>query len=274
MGPGIAYLGTVMSGSPTEAAARAHVVEMILDRVLPGWRQGRPVQDKEYSWLRGQAARAKTALERRSELAEKLGENTPDLDAANLHPWAWENGKGYWNHGHYHQAVMQAAIRVNAEPQAKLNRLDVPETALSTRRFHSMIRSVMCRAFGLWKMMAVRRLRTCIGAPAPLQRACTRLSAIPGCMFHTTVVRSKSRWSSSRLSVYWLAGLIRLPSWRGDNIGLRDRSPLERRMWGARTPVMEVPGAQSARPSRTIAVVLCKVNASDWAGSKNESRTR
>ena len=58
MGPGIAYLGTVMSGSPTEAAARAHVVEMILDRVLPGWRQGLPVQDKEYSWLRGQAARA------------------------------------------------------------------------------------------------------------------------------------------------------------------------------------------------------------------------
>lgn len=135
MGPGIAYLGTVMSGSPTEAAARAHVVEMILDRVLPGWRQGRPVQDKEYSWLRGQAARAKTALERRSELAEKLGENTPDLDAANLHPWAWENGKGYWYHGHYHQAVMQAAIRVNAETQAKLNRLDVSETALFNEAF-------------------------------------------------------------------------------------------------------------------------------------------
>ncbi len=135
MGPGIAYLGTVMSGSPTEAAARAHVVEVILDRVLPGWRQGLPVQDKEYSWLRSQAARAKTALERRSELAEKLGENTPDLDAANLHPWAWENGKGYWNHGHYHQGVMQAAIRVNAETQAKLNRLDVSETALFNEAF-------------------------------------------------------------------------------------------------------------------------------------------
>ena len=67
MGPGIAYLGTVMSGSPTEAAARAHVVEMVLDRALPGWRQGLPVQDKECSWLRGQASRAKTVLERRSE---------------------------------------------------------------------------------------------------------------------------------------------------------------------------------------------------------------
>ena len=31
------------------------------------------------------------------------------MDAANLHPWAWENGKSYWNTGHFHQAVMQAA---------------------------------------------------------------------------------------------------------------------------------------------------------------------
>ena len=35
-GPGIVYFGTVMNGSPTKAAARAHVVEKILDRVLPG----------------------------------------------------------------------------------------------------------------------------------------------------------------------------------------------------------------------------------------------
>lgn len=52
------------------------------------------------------------------------------MDAANLHPWAWENGKSHWNTGHYHQAVMQAAIRINAETQAKLSRRDVSETAL------------------------------------------------------------------------------------------------------------------------------------------------
>lgn len=39
------------------------------------------------------------------------------------------------NHGHYHQAVMQAAIRINAETQAKLNRLDVSETALFNEAF-------------------------------------------------------------------------------------------------------------------------------------------
>lgn len=134
MGPGIAYIGTVMRGSPTEAEARAHVVERILDRVLPGWNK-EPVQDGEYNWLRGQASRARAALERRSELAEKLGDIAPEMDVGNLHPWAWEDGKSYWNHGHYHQAVMQAAMRVNAETQAKLNRLDVSETALFNEAF-------------------------------------------------------------------------------------------------------------------------------------------
>ncbi|UAL30700.1 TIGR02391 family protein [Nocardioides rotundus] len=134
-GPGIAYLGTVMRGPKTEASARAHVVEQILDRALPGWKQGRPAKDQEYSWLRDQASRAKAALQRQAELAEKLGDNAPDMDAANLHPWAWENGKSYWDTGHYHQAVMQAAIRVNAETQAKLSRMDVSETALFNEAF-------------------------------------------------------------------------------------------------------------------------------------------
>jgi uncharacterized protein (TIGR02391 family) len=135
MGPGIAYFGTVMNGSRTEASQQAHVVEQILDRVLHGWAADRPKKDPEYSWLRDQAARAKAALERQSELAEKLGDNAPDMDAANLHPWAWESGKSYWNTGHYHQAVMQAAIRINAETQARLGRMDISESALFNEAF-------------------------------------------------------------------------------------------------------------------------------------------
>lgn len=124
-----------MRGSEVEASQRAHVVEQILDRVLQGWRQDRPGQDHNYSWLRDQAARGKAALERETELTEKLGDNAPDMDAANLHPWAWENGKSYWNTGHHHQAVMQAAIRINAEAQAKLGRMDVSETDLFNQAF-------------------------------------------------------------------------------------------------------------------------------------------
>lgn len=132
---GVVYMGTVMRGSATEASERAHVVEQILDRVLPGWSRDRPSKDAKYSWLRDQASRAKAALKREAELAEKLGDNAPDMDAANLHPWAWENGRSYWNTGHYHQAVMQAAIRINAETQAKLGRMDVSETALFNEAF-------------------------------------------------------------------------------------------------------------------------------------------
>jgi hypothetical protein len=133
--PGVVFFGTVMRGPRTEAAERAHVVEQILDRVLNGWRNERPEKDKEYRWLRDQASRARVALERSVELADRLGDGAPDMDAANLHPWAWENGRSYWNTGHYHQAVMQAAIRVNAETQAKLGRMDVSETALFTEAF-------------------------------------------------------------------------------------------------------------------------------------------
>lgn len=135
MGPDVVYFGTVMRGPETEAAAAAHVVEQILDRVLPGWRRERPGKDEEYGWLRDQAARGRAALLRAAELAEKLGDNAPEMDAANLHPWSWENGRSYWNTGHYHQAVMQAAIRINSETQAKLGRMNASETDLFNQAF-------------------------------------------------------------------------------------------------------------------------------------------
>lgn len=135
-GSGVVYMGTVMRGPQTEASERAHIMEQILDRVLPGWRSERPdKKDSDYRWLRDQASRARTALERSAEFAEKLGDTAPDMDAANLHPWAWENGASLWNTGHYHQAVMQAAIRINAETQAKLGRMDVSEVALFNDAF-------------------------------------------------------------------------------------------------------------------------------------------
>ena len=49
-GPGVVYLGTVMRGTPTDASAGAHVVEQILDRVLPGWKSDRPDKDKDFKF--------------------------------------------------------------------------------------------------------------------------------------------------------------------------------------------------------------------------------
>ena len=57
------------------------------------------------------------------------------MDAANLHPWAWENSRSFWNSGHRHQAVMQAALRINAETQAKLGRVDLSEVDLFNHAF-------------------------------------------------------------------------------------------------------------------------------------------
>lgn len=128
-------LGTHARGSETEISQQKYVVEKILDQVLPGWARESPKQDQNYDWLRDQASRAKSALERSAELAENLGDNAPDMDASNLHPWAWERGKSLWNTGHHHEAVMQAAILVNAETQSKLARMDVSEVALFNEAF-------------------------------------------------------------------------------------------------------------------------------------------
>lgn len=135
--PGVSYLGTVMKGSSVDAAESAYVVENIIVKVLPGALRDKPDVDKDYRWLRVRASHAKIALERREELAEKLGDNAPDMNASNLHPWVWESCKLLWNDGHYHQAVMAAAIQVNAETQKKLGRLDISEKELFDQAFSS-----------------------------------------------------------------------------------------------------------------------------------------
>jgi hypothetical protein len=139
------YVGSshpsVMSSSqrtPDKVVAQhAHVVEQILDRATPGWRTslGEPPKNRKWNPLRDAAARCKAALEREDEIREHLGDGAPKLDAGQLHPWAWENGASYWRTSHFHQAVMQSAIRINAETQAKLGRRDISETDLFNQAF-------------------------------------------------------------------------------------------------------------------------------------------
>lgn len=57
------------------------------------------------------------------------------MDAGQLHPWAWENAAPLWRTQHFSQAVSQAAIRVNAETQAKVGRRDISETDLFNQVF-------------------------------------------------------------------------------------------------------------------------------------------
>lgn len=116
-------------------AERAHVVEQIVARVLTGW-HGQPSPGRaKWAGLRDAAARAKAALEREEEISVHLGDGAPEMDAGQLHPWAWESGVSFWRTGHFHQAVMQAAIRVKTETQAKVGRMDVSETDLFNQAF-------------------------------------------------------------------------------------------------------------------------------------------
>lgn len=87
LGPEITYLGTTQRMPQTEAAQRAHVVEQILDRVIPAWRRIQiPDKDEEWTHLREWASRAKVTLEREDELREHLGDGAPAMDADNFTP--------------------------------------------------------------------------------------------------------------------------------------------------------------------------------------------
>lgn len=195
-GSGVYYFGTVMRGPSTEAAQRAHVVEQILDRVLHGWAVDRPANDDEYTWLRLQASRARAALERAEELADKLGDNAPEMDAANLHPWAWENGRSYWNTGHFHQAVMQAAIRVNAETQAKLGRMDVSETDLFNQAFSLSDATADAPRLRLTDNDGSRTYENLHRVRGPSQRGFTRPSGTLACTCPTTAAKNSWPWNN------------------------------------------------------------------------------
>ncbi|MPZ67060.1 MAG: restriction endonuclease [Pseudonocardiaceae bacterium] len=137
-GSGIAYFGTVQRGSQTDAASLAHVVEQIIDRVLPGWRnEPRSSNKKDKGWehLREWAARAKVTMQRDAELRERLGDGAPEMDTGKLHSWVWESAAPLWRTKHFSQAVNQAAIRINAETQAKVGRRDITETDLFNQVF-------------------------------------------------------------------------------------------------------------------------------------------
>ncbi|WP_353946483.1 TIGR02391 family protein [Streptomyces sp. HUAS MG91] len=134
--PGVVNFTSRLSnrGKNSEINASAHVVEQILDRVLPRWRTEVPDdRNKDVNrWYqhRDAAQRADAALQRDAEVRERLGDDAPQLSASTLHPWVWSGARSLWQSGHYREAVTAAARKVNAEAQNKVGRRDASETAL------------------------------------------------------------------------------------------------------------------------------------------------
>jgi hypothetical protein len=76
-------------------------------------------------------------LTRQAEIEEKLGDNAPRMNAGNLHHWVWEGARSLWQSGHLREAVVAAAIKLNAETQNKLGVRDCSETPLFQMAFSS-----------------------------------------------------------------------------------------------------------------------------------------
>ncbi|MEY1672648.1 TIGR02391 family protein [Gordonia sp. ABKF26] len=129
-------IGSFERGSKEEIASQAQVVEKILARVLPRWRT-EVATSKHRNWDQHHEAaiRAKAELVRKQEIEENLGENAPELSAAELHPWIWEGAKSLWQSGHYREAVGGVIRKLNAETQNRVDRRDVSETDLFKQAF-------------------------------------------------------------------------------------------------------------------------------------------
>ena len=119
------------AAADVDVTKQAQVVEKILDRVIPQWRTEIPGSaSSRWTRHREAAVRAREELLRDAEVRENLGENAPELSAAELHEWVWSGAKSLWQSGHYREAVGGAIKKLNAETQNKVGRRDVSETDL------------------------------------------------------------------------------------------------------------------------------------------------
>lgn len=138
VGNGVVSLSNKSStaAADAEVAQQAQVVEKIFDRVIPGWCTDIELR-KSNRWTRHREAaiRAKAELERQEEIRTNLGDDAPELSAANLHPWVWGGASSLWRSGHFREAVEGAIRKLNAETQNKLGRRDVSETDLFNQAF-------------------------------------------------------------------------------------------------------------------------------------------
>ena len=109
-----------------------------MDRVIPTWRNDlENLDNRRWQGHRQAALRAVSEIKHREEIAEKLGDNAPQISAAALHPWVWESARSLWQSGHYRAAVQAAVTKLNAETQNKVGRRDISEKALFSESYSS-----------------------------------------------------------------------------------------------------------------------------------------
>ncbi|MAP64896.1 MAG: restriction endonuclease [Microbacterium sp.] len=131
----------VVEGDEDSIKLQLPVVERILDRYLPGWQKEDLSYDREdpqeqvWAKHRNLALRVRGIVDREDEVRKNLGDDAPELSAANLHPWVWDGASSLWQSEHFREAVEGAIRKLNAETQNKLGRRDVSETDLFNQAF-------------------------------------------------------------------------------------------------------------------------------------------
>jgi uncharacterized protein (TIGR02391 family) len=132
----VGFHGYKTASSEDDVVKRAQVVEQILDRVVPGWGNDIKKKDRQKWSVHYEASiRAREELLRADEVRKNLGEDAPELSAAELHSWIWSGARSLWHSGHYREAVEGAIKKLNAETQNKVGRRDVSETDLFKQAF-------------------------------------------------------------------------------------------------------------------------------------------
>lgn len=136
-GPGVITSADYTAAPEADVAKQAQIVEKILARVTPSWRDELTDKMANNRWAkhREAAIRASEELIRADEIRQNLGDDAPQISAADLHPWIWSGARSLWQSGHYVQAVRDAATKLNAETQNKVGRRDVSETNLFKQSF-------------------------------------------------------------------------------------------------------------------------------------------
>ncbi|WP_329176300.1 TIGR02391 family protein [Streptomyces sp. NBC_01477] len=126
------------AGDDDEITRQAVITERIFAHLDPEWRSSlEESYDPNRRWTghRQLALRARTTIVTDAEIRENLGDNAPQISASSLHPWVWNSAKALWLDGHYRHAVATAAIKVNAETQAKTGVKDRSEHDLLVQLF-------------------------------------------------------------------------------------------------------------------------------------------
>lgn len=120
-----------------EVLKQSAVIEQVLDKYTPEWRENKQDQSERYRfrpvWEATQ--RCIALLEAREELEAHLSDRGPSLDGANLHPWVWESAKPAWTAGLYEDAVDAAARSLNTRLRGKVSRRDLGEGDLVGQLF-------------------------------------------------------------------------------------------------------------------------------------------